>query len=194
MKRAFQSLVAAQVSFFGLIALCAVLLPGQFIVNGISYFGVHQPTIILYSLACVLSSFFLAAAALSLPRTEPQLHILSIILGIAAVLMLAILMFPYSVSDLFQLIHVLISVALFVLEFATSIWAWVINRSRLIGWLFCIELACGLLAAISLPHLLGFEAFGEIGFQFFFVLILERFLGGAMRPSRQPVLSGNTTV
>lgn len=177
----------SQVSFFGLLVVCFVLEPTVITSNlGISYYGNHKLTIIPYLLGLLLTSYFIIKAARALPRTSRAFNAMAEALIALALLIIGVLITPYSVTTLFDRAHVLASGILFVIELALAIWLVVMTyRDWVSLTLLLVQVIGALIAMVSLVTSIELMLTGQVITQLAFGLLLIRAFGQLIEQPQQ---------
>lgn len=177
----------SQFSFFGSLLVCFLLDPRVITGNlGISYYGNYQLTIIPYLIGLLLTSYFIIRAARALPRTSRTFNAMAEILTAVALLIVGVLLTPYSVATLFDRAHVLTSGILFVVELALAIWLVVMTyRDWVSLTLLTAQLVGALIAMISLVTSIELMLTGQVIAQLAFGLLLIRALGQVIEQSQR---------
>jgi hypothetical protein len=114
----------SQLGFFGLLIICSFIIPSVARSGGgVSNFGNHHSTVILYTLAFLICSGFLCLSAKEIFKTKKH-YILACGLILLALLELLVLVstFPRHIRWIYSVIHDDIGIALFDFEFILSIW------------------------------------------------------------------------
>jgi hypothetical protein len=179
MKALQKYLWLSQVSLFGGLLICCLILPHVATTGGgVSNFGNHKSTIVLYTLSFSLSALFLCMAARLLLRKSPSLRRMAGLLLLLALLNVLVLVstFPRNINATYFDLHNDLAIILFVYEFALSVW-FVLRRtsSRAVS-IFLIEFIgsmIGLLTILKFFHLLFIgQAIGGLGFGLLLVTCL----------------------
>jgi len=163
LQKPVRNLIIGQISFFVFIGVCTAIIP-KFLFEsnegGISNFGVHNSTIVPFSLAFLLSIIFTVMAAEKIKGHTKRLIQIRLVLYILASLTLLVLVstYPYKINSTFKNLHILTGAIIFVFEMAVSFWlALVIYKNKLNSPILLIQLL-GFLAAfftlIGVLHLL----------------------------------------
>lgn len=160
----------SQLSLFILLIVCTFIIPGVASSNGgVSNFGNHSSTIVLYILAFSLCSGFLLISARILVRDKAN-QIVGYLLIVLALLELLVLIstFPRHLSWTYSVIHDDIGIALFGYQFIISIW-FVIKLNNLKTTLvFLVEFIGSIIALLTIMkffHLLFIgQMIGAVGF------------------------------
>lgn len=173
-SRALRSLIYAQLSFFGFLALATVVTTVGFTDNnGLSFYGVHYPVVIPFALGLVLCNLFLVRAAHQLPRTIPPFDKLQPALWLITLLVTLVLLTPSFVGSFFHTAHVTVSSLLFAFELLLGLWLtlyW--NNNKLAWFLLTAQFVAGLVAMLSQLQIVSYLSQGSLLFQLFFGLLL----------------------
>jgi hypothetical protein len=160
----------SQLSLFSLLIVCTLIIPSVASSNGgVSNFGNHSSTIVLYILAFALCSGFLLMSARILTKDKVN-KVIGYILIVLALLELLVLVstFPRHLSWTYSVIHDDIGIALFGYQFLISIWL-VLKLKKIKNiLLFLVEFIGSLIALLTilkLFHLLFIgQMIGSVGF------------------------------
>ncbi len=173
-SKAVQNLIYAQLSFFGGLAIAVLLTTAGFTDNhGLSFYGVHYPTVVPFGLGLLLCNLFLLRAASELPVKQHPFEMLQPFLRILAALLLVILLTPDTFGKVFYFIHVAAATLLFILELAVAIWmAWRWNGDKLTWGLLVIQSAAGIVAMLSMFHATHYLSHSSLVFQLVFGILL----------------------
>jgi type III secretory pathway component EscS len=167
--RALRLVLASQVFFFGAITWCVILVHDHAAQNdGISYYAVHHRTLVIAAVGYL-------AAAIGLWRTSTLFRLGGLDpliwfgLRVVAVVLVLLLVTPYSGGAFLNWSHMTVGVigALVQLAISITLWRRYGSLSALLG--FSIQLAGGVLGALSLPdwrfeYLLNSEIIFQLGF------------------------------
>lgn len=180
LTRARAWLIATQAIFFALLVLCVVVAHGHAAQNdGISYYGVHPAT-----MAPLIVAY--ASAALGLWRIGPAVVdagapvAVRTALRAVAVGLGGLLVTPYSAGTFFNWAHMTIGVMMALVQLAVAMWLLGRERSPAAVGAFAVQLAGGIVAALSLPDwhvplLLVGEIFFEAGFAWCLIELVASF-------------------
>ena len=173
-ERVIRNLIYAQLSFFGFLAIAVIMTSAGFTNNhGLSFYGVHYPTIVPFALGLILCDFFLLRAAAQLPHSVPPFTILQRSLWIVSVLLLSILLTPDIVSPLFNTLHIAVSSLLFIFELALGIWLVVRWDGGIFTWsLLIAQFLAGIVAMLSQLEVTHYLSQSSLAFQLMFGLLL----------------------
>ncbi len=170
-----QLLVATQVVFFICVAICSAIAYGPGAASsGISYFGVHAPTIPFIIIGYGVASVGLWRTAGQLDRLEhapvvaPVLRVVSIGLPVE-------LLTPYNHGAFFNWAHMLVGIVIGASQMASSLYLMLRQRRRSLTLTCLLQLVGGIVAALSLPdwgfnHMLEGEVIFELGYSWSLVL------------------------
>ncbi len=147
-------LLLGQLCLIGSAAICYLLLP-QYTSGGggASNYGVHRQTIVFFSFGLLACGISTSLAAQRLAAAKPPQIALRRGLWLLAALLIAVLLstYPYKLNAALDVLHRLVTIALFVYEILLGGWlVWHISRRRLNYLLFIVQLAGSLLAVLSL--------------------------------------------
>ncbi len=157
---------------------------------GISYYGLYRETLLPYAAALLGAAYFALRAIDALPPDE---KILRLALKTYALLIVGLVITPYTVSTWLNYLHIVCGTALFSLQLLLSCWvAW---KLRYIWWsigLLLVELASGIAAAhyLNLTH--GFLLQSQLTFQMAFGALLVLSLPALVLDIETPIVSGET--
>jgi len=169
------SLVATQVVFFTTVAVCEMIAHnGQAELYGISYFGVHAPTLPIIAVGyCVGALGMWRAARYLATRESPQRLVAS--LRLVALMLPLELLTPFNHGSFFNWAHMGIGVVIGVTQMGIGTALAVRERRTWTTIVFLVQFGGGLCAALSLPdwgfnHMLESEVAFELGFSASLVL------------------------
>lgn len=150
--------------------------------NGYSWFGTQRATIIPYTLSMLLTVGLCARAA---TMTDGATRLL---LRIMSATIFGLTFTPYSVSGLFNAVHMTLGSVLFVAQLLWTLWVALRTRERRYAVLFAIEFVGG---ALCFTSVVGYDTamlWGQIIFQAAFFNALADQVGRApiRRPSQRP--------
>lgn len=176
MKALHKYLWFSQVSLLGGLLICCLILPSVATTGGgVSNFGNHRSTVILYILSFSLSALFLCMAARLLLKRSHSLRRMAALLLLLALLDILVLVstFPRNINATYFDLHNDLAIILFAYEFALAVWFVVWRASRKIILIFLIEFIgsmIGLLTILQFFHLLFVgQAIGGLGFSLLLV-------------------------
>lgn len=177
----------SQVSFFSLLIVCFVLEPTVITSNlGISFYGNHRLTVVPYLLGLLLTSYFIIKAARAMPRTSRAFNAMAEALIALGLLIIGVLMTPYSVTTLFDRAHVLASGILFVVELALATWLVVMTYRDWVSLaLLAAQIIGALIATISLVTSIELMLTGQVITQLAFGVLLVRAFGQLIKQPQQ---------
>jgi hypothetical protein len=117
----------SQICLYGFLTICTFLTPRYLFEKnegGISNFGIHQATIIPYTLAFGLGGLCLIIAAKELPIRTVERKIFYIILMSLGILLFLVLIstYFYKINRLFDYIHVILAELYFLVELVAGLW------------------------------------------------------------------------
>ena len=162
MSRVTKLVVLSQLSFLILMAICVAILPHFLFTHnegGMSNYGVHDKTVVFYTLALVSSASFLLLAVRELPKRSDYTRLRMIFRLTACSLMLVLLTtYPYKHSDFFDNLHTAANIVAFLFQVIAGGWiALGFQRTRTNILLFCFQLvtfALTLLTFFGALHIL----------------------------------------
>jgi len=173
--QARQVLVATQVVFFVCVGLCVLIVyPGNSEVSGISYYGVHAPTLPLVAIGYGVGAVGLwRTAKYFAPLDVPAIFAPG--LRVVALALPLLLLTPYNHGSFFNWAHMMIGIVVGVTQMSVSTYLLFRQRRRATTWVFFLQLAGGIIAALSLPdwgfdHMLEGEVVFEVGFAWCLIL------------------------
>ncbi|MBW4029966.1 MAG: hypothetical protein HIU57_04710 [Acidobacteria bacterium] len=173
--QARQVLAATQVVFFVCVAMCvAIAHPRQVESYGISYFGVHAPTLPIISIGYGVASVGLWRSARFLAPLDVAPLFTSGLRVIALALPL-LLLTPFNHGAFFNWAHMAVGTVIGVTQMSAATYLFVRQRRTTTTIAFFLQLAGGLVAAASLPdwgfnHMLEGELVFEVAFAWCLVL------------------------
>lgn len=176
MKTAFRYLIASQLSFFGLLAICIYLAPQSLTNNrGLSYFGYSWPALVPFVGALLTGAYCLLQAATRLHGLPRPLPGVAKALQIVALLTPFVLLTPSDDPGLVRNTHVMISSAVFIVEFGLST-ALLISPAAdwLDGGVWLVQLVAGLSALLSFFDILHIMLPSELVLQLTFSIMVDR--------------------
>jgi hypothetical protein len=136
--------------------------------NGYSWFGTQKATIVPYTLSMVAAAvLFRHASTLTDAATR-------LLLRLMAPLFIGLAMTPYTVSGLFNAVHMTLGSALFVAQMLWTLLITIRIRERSYALLFAIEFVSGFVCFTSV---LGYDTamlWGQLVFQSAFFIVLAR--------------------
>lgn len=141
-----------------------------------SNFGVHALTVVPYSLAFALGSFYLMLAGRALRPENTNLKLLKIMLYIFSGQLLLVLIstYPYKLNRTFDTAHNLAGILLFAFEFAACAWfAFFLDRNPANIAIFIVQLTGIALAAATFLGYLHVLFLAQIlaGISFAFLIV-----------------------
>jgi hypothetical protein len=161
-------LLTTQAVFFLAIGLCSLIAYGPSAESsGISFFGVHAPTVLLVAVAYGAGAIGLWRAATQLSSRGDEVVVVT--MRVAALGLLLELATPYNHGTFLNWAHMSIGVAIGVAQMGASCWVVVHDRRRTIVAATIVQLIGGLMAAASLPnwgfsHMLEGEVLFALGY------------------------------
>lgn len=171
MSDAVRYIIRSQLVLYAGLLVCIALLPAGLHTNdGISYYGIFERTLIPYTLALGGAAYFAWLAADKL--TRPELRYVRFSLFLYTLLVVGIMLTPYSLGRWFDYLHTTFGSALFSLQLLLSFWlVW-----RLRTWwawaLAVVELVAGIFSAAYLSPKTGLLLQSQLLFQLAFGALL----------------------
>ncbi|HUD05949.1 MAG TPA: hypothetical protein VMR18_03510 [Candidatus Saccharimonadales bacterium] len=170
-KEVKKYLLLSQASLLGLLLICCLIIPSVVIKNGgVSNFGNHRSTIVIYILSFSLCIVFLCLAASALLKHKASYNFIGYLLFFLALQELLVLIstFPRHISFMFSDIHDYLGIVLFTYQLVLSIW-FILKiknyKSTLILIGEFLGNTIGLLSILKVIHFLFIGQFiGAIGF------------------------------
>jgi hypothetical protein len=175
---------------FGSLLICALLDPQVVVKNeGISYFGNHWITLLPFAIGMGIASYFVYRAAYLLPLRNARQHLIKEALTTISILLVGVVVTPFSINTFLNACHTLISGALFILELLLAGWLVLQTpRSWLHYGLLLVQSAGALLAMLSLAEVVHFMLTGQlltqIAFIWLFVRTMELYIGQGYESAR----------
>jgi lipid-A-disaccharide synthase-like uncharacterized protein len=172
---AVSALAKGQVMLFGGVLGCVVLLPGGLSANnGISYYGVHLLTVPVLAVALLSAAGYTRRGLRLLAPVTPGPDFLRRSADAFAVLLVGILLTPYTVGMVMDWTHRGIGSALFVLQLVLG--------ARLVGWtrdavaaaFWGVQLLGGVASAVYVLRAQGYELETQTLFQLGFGALVLR--------------------
>ncbi len=172
--RTLEKLMAADLFIFGTMVIVEVVWPtGHVDAYGMSFYMTHVRTFIPLATGFGIAVALLFRAASDLPPTGATLMVRRSLQAMA-VLLIGILITPYTWGTFFNWAHMTLAAMLFVIQISLSFWLVEWHVSTIFNWfVLTIEAASGFVAMISLPDFgINLLFLGEIGFQLTFSALL----------------------
>ncbi len=172
--RTLERLMAADLFLFGTMVIVEVAWPtGHIDAYGVSYYMTHLRTFVPLATGFVITIALLFKAASDLPAAGITLPIKRSIQAVA-ILLLGILVTPYTWGTFFNWAHMTLAAILFVIQISLSFWLVEWQLPTIFNWFaLTMEAASGFVAMISLPDFgINLLFLGEIGFQISFSALL----------------------
>lgn len=170
--KAVRYIIFGQICFYIGLTVAILLKPdGLATNNGISYYGIYERTFVPYALGLLGCAFFIWLAATRI--RQQKFKIVSYALIVQSILVLVIIVTPYSVSNTLDYSHTAAGSALFSLQLLLSFW--LVTKLKWQIWsvaLVAVELAAGIACALYLKPTHGFLIQCQILFQVAFGLLL----------------------
>ena len=167
--------MATQVVFFVCVAMCvAIAHPGDVESYGISYFGVHAPTLPIITIGYGVASAGLWRTARFLAPLDVA-PIFTWGLRVIAVALPLLLLTPFNHGSFFNWAHMGIGTVIGVTQMGAATYLFLRQHRAATTVAFYFQLAGGLLSAASLPdwgfnHMLDGELIFEMGFAWCLIL------------------------
>lgn len=145
------------------LVFCIVIDPiGLHINKGFSYYGTMAKTLLPYTISLILMSILIY------PHKNKYKFYLNNIFKTISLLYLLLIIFPYSISNVFNTIHISIGSSLFALQLISSlfIYFYLKNRSFLYSFLILLifGICCGLFIIYPKGYLIQFQVLYQITF------------------------------
>jgi len=173
----------SQISLVLFLVICTSIIPSVAAKNGgVSNFGNHSSTIILYILGFSLCIIFLYLASRVVLKLDSNLQWQSICLVVLAFLYFLVLIstFPRHISFTYSDIHDYLGIVLFIYQFFLSIWLLRKNHNLTLVLFFCIESGgsiVGLMSILKVVDLLYVgQMIGGLGFGLVFVIAFPEYI------------------
>jgi hypothetical protein len=183
MSRIKRYLWLSQIGLFTCLLVCSLIMPSVVVRNGgVSNFGNHPSTVILYVLGFLLNIVFIYLVAKLILRLKEDLVYIARGLMLLSFLTLMVLIstFPRHFNFTFSDIHDYLGVVLFGYEFLIS--TWLIFNKRSAGALALLSVQAigsiiGLLSILKIIHFLFIgQVTGALGFGLLLCLVFPRFI------------------
>lgn len=170
--------IYGQVTLLIAIAISILLEPSSLLANdGVSYFGVHLPSALVYSIGLVLAGWFCFKTAKAMPKYK---MLLPVKIGLYSLLPVSvgIVATPYNIGYNFISFHRLFGITFFAVELLIAIWlvlmVYASTVSMLLVGLMVIEaLASAFYLAPVAGYLLQTESAFQLTFAVFMVIQLK---------------------
>lgn len=170
-----QTLIATQVVFFACVVACVLVDPTkQAEIYGISYYGVHAPTLPLVAIGYGVGALGMWRGAKYLAALDVATFVV-VGLRLVAIALPLELFTPFNHGTFFNWTHMLVGIVIGVTQMTTGVLL-VWRQPRTTTSVACVgQLIGGLIAAASLPdwgfnHMLEGELVFELGFSWCLVL------------------------
>lgn len=176
--RAVRYVTYSQIAFFGMVAICIVLIPRPATGNlGLSFYGTRHATVVLYTAGLLLSGYFLIKAAHALPQDTRTLRLVTEALLALGILVVGVCLTPYSLDMLFDRAHIATSTVLFLVELWLAIWlVYRPCRNTLNAGLLLVQIAGALISMFSVMNEVDLMLPGELVTQLAFGILMIRCL------------------
>jgi hypothetical protein len=176
-NKAVRYVLLGQVSLFGFLFVCLMLIPHFLLESnegGVSNYGLYAKTIVPYTLAFGLCGLLTLLAMRFIPHEISHYKALKMALASLGVLLIAVLLstYPYKVNDTLNAVHVYVGTALAFLELGLGTWfTLVLARDakniaflalQVIGFVLGILTHFGVIHILFVTELLTSLAFGVI--------------------------------
>ncbi len=170
-------LVASQAAFFALLALCIVIdHSAQAQRNGISFYGVDHETIGVIAAAYVVISWGMWGMAGAVGAAGAPAGLAQAVKAVA-LFPYVILVTPYTAGTLMNWTHMTAGVIMALIQMAIALGLLSRDRGAAPGLAFAVQLAGGILAALSLQNWhFGYLLQGEVTFQIGFAAVALQWL------------------
>ena len=154
-NKAARYLALSQLSLFGFLALCTVIMPSFLFKHhegGASNYGVHNTTIVPYTLAFLLCSICIVRAARVLADAAQLKRFVYALYALACLFLLVLITtYPYKINNFLDNLHIGTAIVLFYFETGMAIWmALVLLKDKLSITLLAVEIIGFLMASFSL--------------------------------------------
>lgn len=186
----------SQISLLGLLVVCCLIIPSVVIKNGgVSNFGNHRSTFVIYILSFSLCIVFLCLAAVAILRHRSQYNFVAYLLIFLAVLEFLVLIstFPRHISLLYSEIHDDLGIAQFTYQLFLSIWFILKLRTLKSGLILTFETlgnTIGLLSILKIIHFLFVGQFiGAVGFGFLLITSVPIILNSYYLPKEKNLVA-----
>jgi len=150
------------------------------VVDGISWFGVHRETVPLFAVGMLTTAGLQVHAARSLAAVPP-LDTARQFLIASALLMVGILVTPYSLRRWLEVTHDSLGACLFALQLLFAAWYWSHHRSRVTTSLLVAQFVAGLFALAGLLRLQHDLFLPQVAYQLAFATHLPLSVAGLAR-------------
>jgi len=171
-RKVVRYILIGQVGLFISLIICALLIRSQNVISdGISYFGVHRKTIIPYAAGIIFCSLSVIKATTYI--TIDSLQVLKRALQTVSVLLIGLLLTPYTINTFFNWAHMTVGTLIFLIEMAISIWIVIMtDRDYFYIVLFLIQFTSGVVALLSLIGTVNLLFYGQFIYQIAFAFLL----------------------
>jgi hypothetical protein len=170
MNSARRLLLLAQLAFWSCVLLCFAVTGGGLGHNhGFSVYGGKWTTILPWAVGIAAAAALIWRAATVLAGVDPPI---AQFLRVNVVLLVFILLTPDSIGQFFYVAHIVASVALFLFQAIVGLWLVVRTRATLVGGLYAVQIAAGLVAGASQAQWIGLLSPGILVFQLAFGALL----------------------
>lgn len=153
--------------------------------DGLSWFGVHARTVLPYATGLGAVAALQWAAADRLPDGE-RTEAVRRFLRVSALLVVGLLLTPYSAGAVVDALHRTFGATLFALQLLVATWFWLTCRGRVAGVLLVVQLVAGLAAAAALLGLQDDQLTAQVAYQLAFGAQLPVSVRAVMAPSPTP--------
>ncbi len=175
MKDVKKYLIFSQASLLILLGVCTLIIPSVAEKEGgVSNFGNHISTVLLYSLSFVLEASLIYLAAIKIQKIDKKLAYIAKGLIVLSVLLLVLLIstFPRHISYTFSAIHDYIAIVLYSYQFLIGLW--IITKkynSKLLVFII-IQMIGSAISLLSILKYIDFLYVGQIVGSVGFSLVL----------------------
>lgn len=173
----------AQTSFFIFLLTSVAISTKAFADNrGLSFYGEHVKTFVPFALGFILCDFFLLKVANLLPDINSSLASFTWPLRLLSILLISIVLTPDNLNGLFNILHIIASISLFLFELIFSIWLTIKWYNSVISWLLLVaQFLSGILAGLSEFQISKYLSEGSLMYQIFFSTLLIVVLANVVR-------------
>jgi hypothetical protein len=183
----------SQLGFFTLLIVCSLIIPSVASSGGgVSNFGNHHSTVVLYTLAFLICSVFLILSARVIFKTSKN-YLIAYGLILLALLELLVLAstFPRHIKWVYSVIHDDIGIALFAYEFILSILFLFKLKTTKVVLVFLVEFIGQMIALLTiykLFHLLFIgQMIGAVGFGVLLAISVPKMIESNRQYNRQQI-------
>lgn len=169
-------LTYSQIAIYAAFLICIALEPSSLGANsGLSYFGVHRLTIIPFGFGMLLGSYFIMRASHYLTAMTRAARWLNLALRGIALLVVGIVITPYTFGGWFDVAHRTFGITLFSLQLVIALWMIIFNKRSWLNYgLIGLQIVGGLISLVYLNPTHGYLIQGQLLFQMAFSAIILR--------------------